>query len=86
MTPDEVLQRHPGETLRWLRGRLGLSQLAFAARVEASTKAVQGWERGRSRISLPYHRRIVPLLVPHLHSDEGRAWLAALGAGRDGDG
>jgi DNA-binding transcriptional regulator YiaG len=86
MTPDELLQRYPRETLRWLRGRLGLSQLAFALRVEAEPTTVARWERGRGRISLPHHRRLVPLLAPHLATAEGRAWLAALQAGRDGAG
>ncbi len=30
MTPEELLRRYPRETLRWLRRRLGRSQLQFA--------------------------------------------------------
>ena len=79
MTPDELLQRYPRETLRWLRGRLGLSQLAFALHLEANVTSVQDWERGRYGISPTNRTRLVPLLVPHLATAEGRAWLAALG-------
>ena len=86
MTPDGVLQRYPRETVRWLRGRLGLTQLVFAARVGTSIKTVQGWEQGRTRIGLPYHQRLVRLLVPHLHTEAGRAWLATLGEERASDG
>ena len=68
------------------REKTGLSQSQFAALLGVSVRTLQGWEQGRTRVSLPYHRRLVPLLVPHLHTAEGRAWLATLGAERAGDG
>jgi transcriptional regulator with XRE-family HTH domain len=78
MPPDALLQRYPGETLRWLRGRLGLTQRAFAARIGADPKSVSRWEAGRARISLPMHRRIVPLLAQHLATPEGDGFARTL--------
>ena len=78
MPPDALLQRYPSETLRWLRGRLGLTQRAFAARIGADPKSVSRWEAGLARISLPNHRRIVPLLAPHLSTCKGVAFARAL--------
>ena len=40
MPPDELLRRYPRETLRWLRGRLGADQVAFARQLGV------GWEWG----------------------------------------
>ena len=78
MEPHRLLLRHPGETLPWLRRQLRLNQRAFAERIAGDAKSVSNRETGRTRVSLPYHRRIVPLLVPHLHTAEGRARLATL--------
>ena len=79
MTPDELLRLYPRETLRWLRGRLGLSQLAFALRIGGNLKSVSNWESRRAGISPLYQRRIVPLLPPYLETDAGAAFLASLG-------
>ncbi len=43
-SPEELLRRYPRATLRWLRGRLGLSHEAFAAHLGASPETVAGWE------------------------------------------
>ena len=79
MTADELLQRYPRETLRWLRGRLGLSQLALARQLGADITSVNGWEAGRHRISRAHRVRLVPLLAPELATEAGRAWLRTLG-------
>ena len=79
MTPDELLQRHPRATLRWLRGRLGLSRLALAARIGVSVESVGHWEDGRTRLAVRHHRPLALLLAPELATPEGRAWLATLG-------
>jgi hypothetical protein len=36
MTPDELLRLYPRETLRWLRGWLGLSQMALADELDTN--------------------------------------------------
>ena len=86
MTPDELLRLYHRETLRWLRGRLGESQLAFAAHLGAATVTVADWETGRAAPSLPYHRRIVRLLALQLVTPEGAAFARSLGRGEDAEG
>ena len=80
MTPDELLVRYPRETLRWLRGRLGLTQLAFGLHIGVSANTVVRWEAGRHGIGPTHRACIVPLLAPYLHTAAGRAWLRTLGA------
>jgi len=84
MTPDVLLQRHPGETVRWLRGRLGLTQGAFARRLGVTPRTVRGWEEGAHPLA-PFSRtRVVPLLVPQLATEAGQAWLRAVLGERSG--
>ena len=80
MTPDEVVQRYPREAVRWLRGRLGLDRQAFTQRLAVAPPTVRAWEEGTRPLSPYLRRRVAALLAPHLHTDEGRAWLATLGA------
>jgi transcriptional regulator with XRE-family HTH domain len=77
--PDELLLRHPGETLRWLRRQLRLNRRAFAAWRGVPVVAVAGWEQGASPIPLALRRRLAPLVTRSLAAEEGRAWLATLG-------
>ena len=78
MTPDALLERHPRETLRWLRQRLGQGQLAFALHLGVSQTSVGAWESRRQAI-VPHHReRLAALLAPHLATDEGVAFLRSL--------
>jgi transcriptional regulator with XRE-family HTH domain len=81
MTPDELLQRHPRETLRWLRGRLGLSQEVLAERVGTDLKTVSVWERQRRAISPRKRARLAALLAPSLATPEGEAFVRSLGHG-----
>ena len=78
MTPDELLRLYPRATLRWLRGRLGLSLEAFAARLGASPETVAGWEALGRAIAPHHQRRILPLLARHLATPEGEAFLQSL--------
>lgn len=78
MTPDALLQRHQRETLRWLRGRLGLSQLAFAALLAVDLTTVSRWESRHHAISDEHRGRIAALLAPHLTTAEGATWLQTL--------
>jgi Helix-turn-helix domain len=86
MTPHELLYRHPGETLPWLRRRLPLSRRAFAAWLGVSDATVKGWEQGTSPIPLVFLHRLVPLVARYLATEEGQALLRTLGAARDGAG
>jgi hypothetical protein len=82
MTPEELLRLYPRETLRWLRGRLGLSQPEMGALVAAAPMTVASWENGRSTVRLARNRRrIVPLLASHLATPEGAAFVQSLGCG-----
>ena len=81
MTPDELLQRYPRETLRWLRGRLGLSQLALALEIDANTRAVGRWEAGVHGIAPARRAQLAALLAPHLATPEGAAFVQSLGRG-----
>jgi transcriptional regulator with XRE-family HTH domain len=84
VTPDELLRRYPRETLRWLRGRLKLSQEAFAERAEVQQHTVASWESHRRGISPRYRARLAALLAPHLATPEGAAFVASLGQGGEG--
>ena len=78
-----MLRRYPRATLRWLRGRLGLSPAAFAARLRASPETVAGWEALGCEIAPRYQRRILPLLAQHLATPEGEAFLQSLWRGAE---
>jgi DNA-binding XRE family transcriptional regulator len=83
MTPDELLRRYPRETLRWLRGRLAMSQETFARHLAVHMLTVGNWEGGGAPIRRPDHRRrLALLLAPHLATPEGEAFARSLG--RDG--
>ena len=84
MDADELLLLHPRETLRWLRGRLGLSQLALALELDVGCGSVSGWESRRSPISPQHRARLAALLAPHLATPEGRAFARSLGRGEEG--
>jgi len=93
MTPDELLRVYPRETLRWLRGRLGLSQEAFAAQVGVDPTTAARWEAGHAPIRRRGTRaRLAALLAPHVATDEGAAFVQALergaapGAHKEGEG
>ena len=90
MTPDELLRLYPRETLRWLRRRLGLSQVALALDLGVSTAAVGWWESRRQGISPTHRARLAALLAPHLATPEGAAFARSLGRGEaseeEGDG
>ena len=73
MTADELLRRYPRATLRWLRGRLGLTQEALARRIAVAPQTVAGWEYGRRQITPAYRARLVPLLAAELATDAGHA-------------
>ena len=79
MTPEELLRLYPRETLRWLRGRWGLTQLDFALRVGVSHGTVAGWEAGRRTIRPVNRKRIAILLAPYLATPEGEAFARSLG-------
>jgi transcriptional regulator with XRE-family HTH domain len=81
MSPDELLRRYPRETLRWLRGQLGESQLAFAQHLGAATETVAAWEARKHPISPGYRERLARPLVPQLATPEGAAFLQSLGRG-----
>ncbi len=85
MTPEELLERHPREVVRWLRGRLGLSQVAFALRVGVSPSSVPNWEAGRAAPSPHSRARLAALLAPDLATPEGAAFLSVLGEGERAD-
>ena len=78
MTPELLLLRYQGETVRWLRGRLGLSQLYLALDLGASEGAVATWESRKHPISPRYRAQLVALLAPHLATPEGAAFARAL--------
>lgn len=85
MTPEELLRRYPRETLRWLRGQLGLSQEAFAEHVGVGTQTVAGWESRRQNISPPNRARLAAMLAPHLATPEGKAFVRSFGWGEDAE-
>lgn len=79
MTADEVVQRYPGEAVRWLRGRLGLSRQAFTQRLAVESSTVRAWEAGIRPLSPYLRRRVAAKLAPHLATAAGQAWLRTLG-------
>jgi len=79
MTPDELLERYPRETLRWLRRRLGLSQLGLALELELGSSTVSAWEARYQGISPRHGAPLAALLAPHLVTAEGAAFVQALG-------
>jgi hypothetical protein len=81
MTPHELLARHPGATLPWLRRRLPLNRRAFAAWLGVPVATVTGWERGTSPIPLAFLLRLVPLVTRSLATPEGEAFMRSLGRG-----
>ena len=86
MTPDELLRRYPRETLRWLRGRLGLRQWDLAIHLGTTGKTVGRWESRTYAISPAYRARLVVLLAPHLATPEGEAFARSLGRGEAAEG
>ena len=81
MTPEELLRLYPRETLRWLRGRLGLSRLGFVLYLGVSSSALGNWEARRHGIAEEHRARLVALLAPHLATPEGEAFARSLGRG-----
>ena|SRR5690349_12725215 len=81
MMPEELLRRYPRETLRWLRGRLGLSQLDLAIQLGTTGKTVGRWEARTYAISPAYRTRLVERLAPQLATPEGAAFARSLGRG-----
>jgi DNA-binding transcriptional regulator YiaG len=84
MTADDVLRRYPGETLRWLRGRLVVSQEVLAGYLGTSAETIARWEDGRHAVSPAHRARLAALLAPHLATPEGEAFAGSLGRG-EGD-
>ena len=77
MPPDELLRRYPRETLRWLRGRLGADQVAFARQLGVGWETVVGWESRRQGIGRANRDRLAALIAPHLATPEGEAFTIA---------
>ncbi len=86
MIPDELLRRYPRETLRWLRARLGLSQMALALALDANPNIVATWESHKHPISPRYREHLAALLAPQLATAEGAALVASLGWDGEGEG
>ena len=78
MTPEELLRLYPRETLRWLRGRLGLDQLGLALELGVGSSTVATWESRKHPVSPPYRARLAALLAPHLATPEGEAFARSL--------
>ncbi len=78
MTPDELLQRYPRETLRWLRRRLGRSQLQFVLEMGVGATTLGSWEARRQGISDAHRAQLAALLAPHLATPEGVAFVRSL--------
>lgn len=72
MTPEELLYRHPRETLPWLRRRLALTRPAFAAWLGVATAAVGSWERGARPIPPVFRLRLAPHVARYLASAQGQ--------------
>jgi transcriptional regulator with XRE-family HTH domain len=81
MTPEDLLRLYPRETLRWLRGRLGLTQQGFGLRLGIRRETIAAWEGGRDPIARPYLPQLAQLLAPHLATPEGEAFAQSLGRG-----
>ena len=82
LAAEGLLRDQPRATLRWLRARLGLSQEAFAERVDVSPKSVKNWEAGRRAIGPGYRATLAALLVPHLATPKGAAFARELAVPR----
>lgn len=52
-----------------IRGRLGLTQEAFAAALGVTPDAISQWERGRRNVSMPLLLLARMLLAQHHHRD-----------------
>ena len=85
MTPDELLRRYPRETLRWLRRRLGLSQLSLAPHLGVNPKTLANWEARRHGIADKPRAQLAALLAPHLATPAGEAFARSLGRGAASD-
>ena len=81
MTPEALLLHHQRETMRWLRGQLGLSQAVFARWLGATPTAAGDYEAGRRPPPLGHRLRLAQVLAPRLATAEGRAFVHALGRG-----
>ena len=79
MTADELLRLYPRETLRWLRRRVGLSQLDFALHLGVSSTTLGSWEARRHGIAEEHRARLSALLAPHLATPEGQAFIQSFG-------
>ena len=86
MTPEELLRLYPRETLRWLRRRLGLSQLRLTVEIAAHSGSVGTWEAGRHGISGEPRAQLAALLAPHLATQEGEEFARSLGRGEVSEG
>jgi DNA-binding transcriptional regulator YiaG len=84
MTAEELLRRYPRETLRWLRRRLGLSQLALAPHLGVNPKTLANWEARRHGIADAQRATLAALLAPHLATPAGAAFARSLGRGEEG--
>jgi hypothetical protein len=84
MAPDELLRQYPRETLRWLRQRMRLTQLALSLELDAYESVVGQWEARAYPIAPAYRARLATLLLPHLATPEGEAFAASLGRGEPG--
>ena len=78
MTPDELLRRYPRETLRWLRQRLGLSQLDFALRLGVSPATPTHSEARRRALGPANRKLLAAMLKPHLATPEGQDFVRSL--------
>ena len=89
MMADELLRLHPRETLRWLRRRLGRSQLDLALEIGVGPTTLGSWEARRHGISDVPRAQLLALLAPQLATAEGVAFVRSLGHGdeaRDQEG
>jgi DNA-binding transcriptional regulator YiaG len=75
---DDLLSSNPRETLRWLRGELGLSQAALAAALAVTPGSVAAWETHRRSIPHRHRVRIAALLAPRLITAAGHAFVQSL--------
>jgi DNA-binding transcriptional regulator YiaG len=78
VTPDELLDRYPREGPRFLRQRLGMSQLALAPHLGVNPKTLSNREARRHGISEAQRAQLVALLAPHLATPEGEACLTTI--------
>ncbi len=83
MEPAQILMRHPGEALPWLRRQLRLNRRAFAAWLGVPVSVVARWEQGDGDIPRVFSLRLVPLLERYLATEAGRAFVRSLGRGAE---